>query len=271
MTKSKPIGPFTIAVLVSLAFVPACIQTCESTASSSVMTSGTRAQMTAKADGSGVTEVGVELMVGGPLSNVYLSLDGDDQLVAAIGEQQQTLTRRTDVLGRVWYVGSIKGDQGNDDVVVAYKRSIDPGAPRSVVRMPKGFEVLSPQSGMRVSRGNDDLVIAWDGASHTDVMEISLDGSCIPPYSKRLEVDKGQLLIPKGTLGPPSAAAMQPMEPADNSGAKAEPQPVQVAEPECRVTARFRRRADGKVDPNFGQGGSISAEQTREVTFVSTP
>jgi hypothetical protein len=271
MTRSKPIGPFTIAVLVALTFVPACIQTCESTASSSVMTSGTRAQMTAVADGSGVTEVGVELMVGGPLSNVYLSLDGDDRLVAKLGEQQQALTRRTDVLGRVWYVGSIEGDRGDDDVVVSYQRKVDSGAPSSVVRMPAGFDVLSPQPGMRVSRGNDDLVIAWDVPSPTDVMEVSLEGSCIPRHSKRIEVDKGQLLIPKGTLGPPSAAAMQPMEPADKGGAKAEPQPVQVAEPECRVTARLRRRADGKVDPGFGQGGSFTAEQTRQVTFVSTP
>ncbi|MBW2276545.1 MAG: hypothetical protein JRF63_03570 [Deltaproteobacteria bacterium] len=272
MRKSRSFGAFTIAVLVALAFVPACIQTCESTASSSVMTSGTRAQMTAKADGSGFTEVGVELMVGGPLSNVYLSLDGDDQLVAAIGKQRQTLTRRTDVLGRVWYVGSIKGEQGDDDLVVSYQRTVDKGAPRSVVRMPAGFDVISPQPGMRVSRGNDDLVIAWDKPSSSDVMEVSLEGNCIRPFSSRLEVDKGQLLVPRATLGPPSSGAMQPMEPAgDSSGAKAEPQPVQVGEPECRVTARFRRRADGKVDPGYGQGGSITAEQVREVTFVSTP
>jgi hypothetical protein len=272
MRKSYRIGPFTVAVLISLAFVPACIQTCESTASSSVMTSGTRAQMTARADGSGNTEVAVELMVGGPLSNVYLSLDGDDQLMAAIGDRRQALTRRTDVLGRVWYGGSLQGDQGSDDLVVSYKRSIDGGAPRSVVRMPAGFEVLSPQPGARISRGNDDLVIAWDKPSPNDVMEVSLEGSCIRPYSSRVEVDKGQLLVPRATLGPPTASAMQPMEPAgDSSGAKATPQPVQVGEPECRVTARFRRRADGKVDPGFGQGGSITAEQTRQVTFVSTP
>jgi hypothetical protein len=271
MTKTKPIGAFTIAVLISLAFVPACIQTCESTASSSVMTSGTRAQMTARADGSGHTEVGVELMVGGPLSNVYLSLDGDDRLEATIGEQKLLLTRRTDVLGRVWYVGNVPGDRGNEDVVVAYRRTVDKGAPRSVVRMPAGFDVVSPQPGARVSRGSDDLVIAWEGASPQDVMEVSLDGSCIRPYNSRVEVDKGQLLIPRATLGPPSAT-MQPMEPAgDGSGPRAEPQPVHKGEPECRVTARFRRRADGKVDPAFGQGGSFTAEQTREVTFVSTP
>jgi len=270
MTRSKPVGAFTVAVLVSLAFVPACIQTCESTASSGVMTSGTRAQLTARADGTGFTEVSAELMVGGPLSNVYLSLDGDDRLVAAIGGQKQTLTRRTDVLGRVWYAGSLQGDQGNDEVVVAYERTVDPGAPRSVVRMPTGFDVLSPSPGARVSRGGDDLVIAWDKPSPSDVMEITLDGSCIEPFAKRVEVDKGQLLVPRATLGPPSGS-MQPMEPAGQGSGQAEPLPVRVGEPECRVTVRLRRRAEGKVDPRFGQGGSFTAEQTREVSFVSVP
>jgi hypothetical protein len=257
-------------VLIALMFVPACIQTCDSTASSSVLTSGTRAQITAKADGSGFTEVGVELMVGGPLSNVYLSLDGGDRLDAAIGQQKQTLTRRSDVLGRVWYAGSLQGDQGGQDLTVSFVRTIDQGAPASVVRMPAGFKVVNPRPGTRVSRGNDDLIIAWEQPSPADAMEISLAGDCIRPYSAKVDVDKGTLIVPAGTFGPP-ADTMQPMEPVGQPGQKAQPRPVTVGAPECRVTATLKRRAEGKIDPRFGQGGSIRAEQTREVTFVSTP
>ena len=68
-----------VALLAVALFVPACIQTCETASSESVLTNGVGASLRVESTGAS-TDVAADLRVGGTFSNVYLDLAGTDKL-----------------------------------------------------------------------------------------------------------------------------------------------------------------------------------------------
>jgi len=260
------------ALLAALALLtPACIQTCESTTSDAVLTAGLRGDIRAVSDGRGETAVTAELRVGGGLSNVYLELVGDDALTVTSGGRAERMIRRTEPFGLVRYVASLDGDASGADLSVAFTRKVDRGAPASTVTVPPAFAITSPAPDAVLSRAAEPLVISWGPASGADPMTITLSGSCIEGISRTAEVDEGRVTFPAGSLRALDQRMLE-MRPMDQGGqgGQAGPQPVEAAG-KCRVTVKATRTRAGRIDPGFGQGGSIVAEQTRRVEFVSAP
>ncbi len=252
--------------------VPACIQTCESTPSDGVLTTGLRGDFRAISGPDGSTNVTGELRVGGQLSNVYLELVGDDVLQVTRGRKTQKMIRRSEPFGMVRYVANLNGNSAGKDVMVGFQRAVDKGAPASKVNMPPAFELVSPTNGQSLSRAKDEVVIRWKSTSSTDPMTVTLAGSCIESISRTVEVDGGSLVLPPGTLRSNMPSGMQQMQPVEQGSGAGQGAPVPVAAAQnCRISVKATRTRRGRVDPGYGQGGSIIAEQYREVGFNSVP
>lgn len=261
----------TATLVLTGLLVPACIQTCESTTSDGVLTTGLRGNFRAVAGSDGDTAVSGDLRVGGQLSNVYLELVGEDALTVSRGKTTEKMVRRSEPFGMVRYHASLDGNSAGKDIEVSFTRAVDKGAPKSTVRMPPAFELVSPPSGASLSRASDPLEVRWKGTSPEDKMTVVVSGSCIEGFSRTVEVDGGYLVLPAGTLKAPGFVdEMAPMEPVNQGPGAGTPVPVRAAE-KCKVTVRAARTRWGKIDPGFGQGGSIAAEQYREVSINSLP
>jgi hypothetical protein len=233
-----------------------------------VTTNGVRGHVRAVADGTGPTRVTAELGVGGPLSNLFLSLDGDDRLLAGAGGKQQPMVRRNDVFGRVWYEALLEPGPADGEIVVSLVRTLDQGAPDTRLSLPPAFRITAPARDASFSRANQDLALRWEPASGSEPMVVTLEGGCIETFARTVEVDRGELIVPRGTLAPPAV----PMQPVEAQGpAPAVALPAELPPPECRVRAVFTRQRVGRIDPRFGQGGHAVAEQTRATEFVSVP
>lgn len=251
--------------------LPACIQTCESTTSDGVLTTGLRGDFRAVAGPEGDTRVTGEIRVGGGLSNVYLELVGDDTLSVSRKKAVEKMIRRSEPFGMVRYHATLAGNSQNEEISVAFRRAVDKGAPASTVTMPPAFELVSPAAGATLSRASDPLEVRWKGTSPNDKMTVVVSGTCVEGFSRTVEVDGGSLVLPPGAMRTPgSAGSMAPMEPAGQGQKAGAPIPVAAGE-KCKITVRAARTRSGRIDPGFGQGGSITAEQYREVRINSVP
>lgn len=221
---------------------------CTKVESKSVLTSGISALMSVTADGTGKSVASASLRVGDS-SVDYVDLSSGDSLVASSGTKSQPMSRSV-LFNIVTYSTEFAGlDANGTAYTVAFKRSLDAGAPASTCTLPAPFTLTTPPPNSSFSRGGADITLTWQGGT-TDAMLYELKGDCLTSKSATLAGDPGTLQIPRGT--------------------------VVVSDPKyagqsCSGTLVVKRQRQGKLDPAFGHGGSIFAEQVRVVTFTSTP
>ncbi len=226
----------------------AALAACSSVKSSSVRTSGIKASITVSAGGTGSSTASAQLFVGDSITD-RVDLSAGDSLVASSGGQSHTMSR-SNVLGIISYSAGFPGlDQGGEAFTIALQRAGDASAPSSTVTMPQAFAVSAPAGGTSSSRGAD-LTVTYAPSGGGDPMSWRATGDCITPTgSQAIAGDPGTFTIPRGTL----------KNDAQHPGAT------------CNVTVTVYRTRQGQLDPAYGYGGSILAQQSRDVPISSTP
>lgn len=220
---------------------------CEAVDSSSVLTDGMYADMTATADGSGDTVVVAVLKVGGATSNTYVTIEGDDLLQASAGETVQDMEMHT--LGEYRDYSSTFAVDAEDTLFnVAFLRTVDAGAPSSTMSLPAAFDLSGPAPEDVISRG-EDFSISWSPSGSSDSMSYRVTGECFFDAYVQLDGDTGTATIPAGTLKPVDE---------DNPAA-------------CEATLTLIRARLGSLDAGFGEGGTTNGRQVRLLSFRSDP
>ena len=242
-----------IAFIGLVALIPGCCGMCgmcsDSTKSSNVRTSGVNAQMTVRSGESGPTQVSVRVRVGGTFSNTFLTLADGDALTVDNGTDTVLLGSVTGLIAAPSNDGALPGDSSGRPITVKFVRPHDTSALGSTVVMPSTLGFASPRVGEAFDSAHPKVVVTWSPAS-SDPVEWSFRGGCIDENSGVLAVDTGRI---EATL----AAAR------DRDGG--------ITVGPCDVTIHLSRTRTGKLDPAFGEGGSITAVQERDRSIRFTP
>jgi hypothetical protein len=222
---------------------------CTKVESSSIKTSGMSAALEVSANGDGTAVASAQLFVDDSLTD-RVDLSSGDTLVASSGIASQTM-QRSNVLNVVSYQATFQGlDTGGATFTIALRRASDTSAPNSTCTMPAPFAISAPAGSTSSSRGAD-LAVAYGPGGTGDSMTWQATGDCIKSTGTQyLTGDPGAFTIAKGTLVPVDA---------------------QHASMSCPVSIVVYRTRKGTLDPAYGHGGNIFAQQTRSVAFTSTP
>lgn len=217
---------------------------CVKTDSQDVTTRGIYADIGATANGTGTTTVHATLYFGSPIHLDFVQLTGDDALIAT-GAGVEKRMSESSFLNVVSHTASFGTDAEGEQFVVDFERSIDGGAPETIVTLPAKF-VIDPAPAT-ASRGSS-LRLAW-APSTADAMRWEASGDCIE--------------LASGSIGSGSSVTIADGTFQKRMGA--------TIPDDCTVTVAITRSKDGVLDSHYGKGGVAHGEQTRSVTFLSTP
>lgn len=220
---------------------------CVKTDSSDILTSGMYALISAETRGAGTTHVDTQLYLGSPSNLVYIELGPDDELRASAAGESKRMAK-TELLNIITYHAELATDAEGTEIEVSFLRSVDDGAPRSVMTLPAPF-ALEPLATPTISR-TAAVTAAWAPSGSADQMSWQIDGDCIERESQMLVGDSGSLTIEAGRVRQRMGDGI-----ADT----------------CEVTLTVTRARPGQLDPGYGKGGTIHGRQVRTLTFTSTP
>jgi hypothetical protein len=222
----------------------ALLAACGTTESSSLLTTGIAADMSAVTTGDGTTRVTAELFNGSPDQLIFVDLQSGDELVAHTGSQSMTLAK-AQLLTIISYEATFgTGDEGNE-FTVDFQRMVDDGAPASTVTLPAPF-TIDPIAASS-SRGAP-LTITYAPSGTSDPVGWQASGNCIGVATGAAASDSGSITIPAGTLTVNTGSATS-----------------------CVVTVSLTRARAGVLDAHFGKGGEIQGQQVRTTMTTSTP
>ena len=225
------------------------ISGCGSTSSENVKSQGIFARIVVKAD-NGSTRVDTTLTVGSSRGTA-LVLGGTDSLKATAGGVTQAFTKSQGIFGDVSYTTTFNFNVPGTEVVVSLERPQDTSCPNSRILMPDPFAITAPSPGQSfTSQGT--IGVNWTPAAPAaGTIDISFSTRCTaangtPVYRNRTFTtpDTGTMSIP--------AASVLPVE------------SYNTAQP-CTSDVELSRTATGTIDPNYGEGGSITGSQVRTV------
>lgn len=222
---------------------------CEDVGSGDILTSGIYADLSVTATGDGTSIVSAKLKSGGPNSNTYVELEGNDVLTATANGETKTMEDEYLVDADQnfhRYVASFDTEAADTSFVVSFAREIDDGAPQSTITLPAPFEVDEPASSFQRSTA---ATIAWSPSGTSDHMRLTASGTCIYSYSIDISGDPGTYTLEGGTL-----------EAVDDDEQQS-----------CKVTYTLDRWREGSVDPGFGEGGTALGHQLRSVVVETLP
>ena len=222
---------------------------CTTHQSDEILTQGIYASITSQAFGDGSTTVGATLYLDNPASLDFVELVGDDQLVAWSDGNQEVVMSESSLFGATSYSTVFGYDDPGTTFHVGLNRSVDTGAPDSSMTLPDPFEITSPAGG-DLSRAGD-LTIEWDPADSGDQMSWTIDGPCLQRTGGNIDGDPGSATVSGGTV---------------TVGDAYDPDTAT-----CEGTLEVWRTRPGDLDPGYGQGGTIDANQVRRLTFNSVP
>ena len=214
----------------------------ETVSSADIKTHGIAALIDVTADASAVATVHVELRVGGPSSNTFVSLDNGDTLSATAGDVTKPL-QSTD---RGVYEAKFSGVDGGTKFSVAFDRPNDTSARDNSGTLPEPFDLDQPAANL--SRADDELPVTWSPSGTGDGMHWAVDGDCIFPSSKDVS-DTGSYAIRKGTL-----SSLDDKKPET-----------------CDLTLAVERSSSGHADVAFDSESWFRLHQARSTKFTSVP
>ena len=231
---------------------------CTSTSSENVTTQGISADIDVQADGSGRSFVTVQLEVGsGGVNGTSLQLSPGDSLTARANGIQQTLTEDSSIFGEFSYHTNFDFDDANTVFTVALVRNNGISAPNSNVALPDGFVVTSPTPNDTYG-SNDTVPIVWSPSGTPIVPDVFVTLTCtltsgltsIGARPVNLGSDSGAVNVSVSSIMPPGAIDTSRL---------------------CDGNVELSRFRTGSLDPNYGEGGRIDAEQVQNTQFFVNP
>jgi len=239
---------------IALILGAAAVGGCSSTTSDNVATEGINADIDVFANGSGRTVVDAELEVGGDgILATSLQLAAGDSLTVTANGIQKPMTEDASIIGRFRYQATFDLDDAGTMFTVAFSRNSGINAPNSNVTLPEGFIVQSPVSN-DVFTEADDIPIQWTPSGMSIVPDIDVSLSCTT-MSGIVFTDTDGVTI-SGDTGVASlpVGAVIPIGNLDTSRL-------------CEGEVHFSRWRRGNLDPNYGEGGDITAEHIKRAKF----
>lgn len=237
-------GPCGRAGLVLAAGLVAC----QPVGSGAVMTASMYADLGVVALSDGVSRVRATLRLGSMPESTFVDLQPGDSLSATSGALTQPLERTVDLMGGFSYTGAFVGDDPGTPFAIAFSRTSDVSAPSSKTILPARVRNLSSPTGATGSRARS-LPITWDTVSGSaDLIDITVEGSCVIGIAKVGQPDNGQVII-----GP--------------SDLKSKPDNPQAS---CPVQITISRKHPGTIDPAFGAGVFYGIQQST-ISITSVP
>lgn len=234
-----------IRLLALLAAGAALAGCSEDVDSDDVATDAIYASIFVSAPGDGTSSVSASLRVGGSNSNTFLDLTDYDALMAFVNDTSQGMSQSGN-----GYSTSFPYEAEDTPYRVAFLRTPPPdgecagvSAPNSTVTLPAPFSITSPVQDEVISRGTA-ISLTWAGSGEADAMSFTVDGTCIQSYADEIANDNGSFTIPADTIM---------VVGSDNAS--------------CTATLSVSRSRDGDLDENYGEGGVITARQSRAVQF----
>jgi hypothetical protein len=219
---------------------------CSAIESEDLLTSGMYADVVVTADGEGTSDVLATLRAGGALSTTFVELTGDDVLTVTLAEE--TVIMNEISLGNLnSFVAEFQTDEPGIDYTISLERSLDEGAPSTVIRLPAAFVVDAPTIS-EFARSTEDLTVTWTPSDSGDNMRVTLDGDCFLLRVDDLSGDPGTWTLAGGLL--------------EDTGTEST---------NCEADITIERRLLGVLDPNYSEGGSATGVQQRTVSIESTP
>lgn len=220
---------------------------CQEVGSGAVMTSSMYADLSVIGMGDGISHVRAALRIGSMQSATFVELQPGDTLTATSAGKMQQLVRTADPLGIFYYAGTFTGDLPGTSFTIAFSRQSDVSAPSSQTVLPLQVTHLMPLAGTPVSRSRN-IQLSWDALTggSSDLVDISLTGTCIFGLSLLNQPDSGQAVIVANQI-------------------KADPTDPTAT---CDVQIVVARKRKGTVDPAFGAGGAFYGIQ-QSMTTVS--
>lgn len=238
----------------------AAMSGCSNTSSENVTTAGISADIDVFANGSGATVVTVGLEAGsGGIGGTSLELGPSDSLTATANGIQKTMTEDASIFGRFSYVASFDFDDVDTVFTVSFSRADGMSAPNSNVALPDGFLVVSPTSN-DVYGPQDTISILWQPAGTAIIPSILVSLDCT--LENGLPISAFETVSLSSDIGFASlpVAAFMPSASGQLDTTKL-----------CEGDVDFRRWRRGNLDPNYGEGGEISAEQFKRAQFFVDP
>ena len=227
----------------------ALVSGCTTVASEDILTHGMYADIDARANANGETTVSTTLYLGSPINLDFIELSAGDQLVATNSPDTKVM-QETSILNIVSYHATFQTTDEDEVFEIGLERSVDSGAPSSLVSLPSPFTIIPPVTSQ--SRAAS-MSIAWSPAATTEKMSWTAKGTCIESTGEALAGDPGSFVIPAGRL------------------IKRVPQGAEAGPDSCQVTIEISRQREGDLDPGYGKGGTIFGTQSRTTTFTTTP
>jgi hypothetical protein len=225
---------------------------CTDLASADLKTAGMSATITVVADGSGQTTATAQLNVDDS-STDFVTLSNGDTLFTTVDGDSQTMTENDNLFNEVTYSTTFSGkDSAGTEYTIGLRRLNDTSAPDSTCTLPAAFTITAPTSGATFSRSGSDIDVNLATSGASDPVSYSLSGDCgDSAFSQGPESagSSGSFTIARGTIDTGS----------------------DIGAATCNMTLTITLASVGNLDPGYGGGGSIQCEQTRTVTFTSTP
>jgi len=232
------------SALVLAAGLPAC----QPVGSGAVMTASMYADLGVVALGDGASRVRATLRLGSMLDSTFVDLQPGDSLSATSGALTQPLDRTADSLGGFSYTSAFFGDDPGTPFAIAFTRTSDVSAPSSKTLLPARVTHVSSPTGAIGSRGQS-LPITWDMVSGSpDLIDITIEGSCVIGIIKLGQPDTGQVIVAPGDL-------------------RSKPDDPQAS---CPIQITIARKHAGTIDPAFGAGAFYGIQQST-LSITSNP
>jgi len=231
---------------------------CSDTDSNNVTSEGIEAEITVEATGDGTSFVEARLSVGsGGLFSTDLELENGDRLTATAGGETKVLREEHAFLGGFSYSTSFDTDASGTEFVIAFDRATGTDAPDSRVTLPGAASFVLPTANQTFDLG-EVVQISWTEDSLTGNIRLeyttrcpTLGGSNFFSGSRSI-ANSGEYPISTGSLLGDAASNILNGE-------------------VCTTDIGLIHSKNGQLDPNFGEGGRITAKQIRERRITIVP
>ena len=233
------------------------ISGCSNTESANINTAGMKAEITATANGSGSTEINVDLSVGsGGIFATGVELSSGDTLTATDGSTTRTLVKDSSLIGDVEYETTFSTEAEDTQFTVSLIRNSDDNAESSVVTLPAPYTLTAPTS---VSgNGNTTVALSWTPFGESDPMTLEVDCKCTKTNGGDTYLINSLTVTDDGSENYSVRALIDEDDPT-------------VYDLGCDIDITMKRTRTGTLDAGYGEGGYIRAVQAREKRITYTP